>query len=85
LFGFRQDFADVVDRSLDSILVRFFLSFHHDDDVDDSVGCRQVEQHELLSLWCCEDRAEERILFNSREAESASSFQTNSSDLFRNL
>jgi hypothetical protein len=38
LLGFRQDLADVVDWSLDFVLVSFFLSLHHDDETDDLAG-----------------------------------------------
>ena len=38
MLGFREDLADVVDRSLDSILVAFFLLLHHDDYDDNLVG-----------------------------------------------
>jgi hypothetical protein len=37
-----QDLADVVDWSLDAILLHFFLAFYHDDDAGDPVGCRHV-------------------------------------------
>jgi hypothetical protein len=42
LLGFRQDLADIVDWSLDAVLLRFFLAFYHDDDADDLVGCCHV-------------------------------------------
>ena len=47
LLGIRANLADVVDKSLDSILVAFFLSLHHDDYADDHVGGCQVEEHWL--------------------------------------
>ena len=43
LLGFRQDLANIVDGSLDAMLVSFFLPLYHDDDADNSVGCCQVE------------------------------------------
>jgi hypothetical protein len=43
LLGFRQDLTNVVDWSLYTILLHFFLAFHHDDDADDPVGCHHVE------------------------------------------
>jgi hypothetical protein len=42
LFRFRQDLADIVDWSLYTLLLRFFLTLYHDDDADHPVGCRHV-------------------------------------------
>jgi hypothetical protein len=42
LLGFHQDLANIVDWSLYAILLRFFLTFYHDDDADNPVGCHHV-------------------------------------------
>jgi hypothetical protein len=42
LLGFCQDLADKVDWPLYTVVLRFFLAFHHNDDADDPIGCRHV-------------------------------------------
>jgi hypothetical protein len=58
MLGFRGDLADVVDGPLDSVLVAFFLSLHHDKYANDLVGSCQVEEHRLKFCWCCQDVCE---------------------------
>lgn len=65
LFGFCEDLANVADEPLDSVLMSFFLSLHHDDGDDDLVGSCQVEEHKFRLFWGAKIGGEESMLFNS--------------------